>query len=141
MNNDQATELAKRIINTMRPTPPLVEWVEVLELLDLDTALVTFRHLRDRTDDGLRIATFLTAYQQRDDSATTRERRASDARLQPSPHCEHCRGTGYEPGPSRWGTVGGEPYEYTTVQPCRCTRPTSTQRPVAAATPSLLEDF
>jgi hypothetical protein len=32
--------------------------------------------------------------------------------------CAGCDGSGYQPGPSIWETVNGEPHEYPTVQPC-----------------------
>lgn len=137
MNGDQATELGKRIINTMRPTPALGEWHEVLVALDFDTALRTFRELRDRLDDGLRIAAFMAAYDRANDTAS--DTIATRSRREPSTSCVHCRGSGYEPGPSRWGTVGGEPYEYTTVTECRCTKLTPPRQPAAA--PGLFEEF
>lgn len=132
MSPDQATEIGRRIINTMRPTPALPEWVEVLTPLDFDTALRTFRELRDRLDDGLRIAAWLAAYDRTRGAKTGNGPRA---RQEPSASCEHCNGSGFEPGESRWETVNGEPYEYTTVQHCRCTRPT----PPRAPQPSLLD--
>lgn len=119
MNHDQATTIAKRIINTMRPTPALVEWQEVLEPLDFDAALATFRDFRERTSDGLDIAAFLAAHRRRTSAnARTRPQRANDA----SEHCEHCHGCGFEAGPPEYQTVLGERHEYTTVVPCRCTR-------------------
>lgn len=135
MNPDQASQLGKRIINTMRPTPALPEWIEVLEPLEFDNALITFRSCRDRSDEGLRIATFLSAYNRRSgDDARTPTRR------DPNPHCVWCRGCGYEPGPPEYETIGGQPHEYTTVVPCRCTQPASRRRHAPSA-PSLLEEF
>lgn len=117
MTGDQAAELAKRIINTMRPTPAAREWLEVLEPLDLDAALRTFREFRDRSEDGLRIATYLAAYARvTDPGYRPRPARAGAA----SESCEWCRGCGYEPGPEEFETVYGEPHAYATVVPCRC---------------------
>lgn len=129
-------ELGRRIVNTMRPTPALTEWVEVLEPLDFDSALLTFRDLRDRLDEGLRIAAYRAAY----DRTTAPSAPGRRARRDPSEHCEHCRGDGLEPGPPEYETIGGERHEYTTLQPCRCTLPTAPRASVVT-TPSLLEEF
>jgi hypothetical protein len=136
MTSDQATELGKRIINTMRPTPALAEWLEVLEPLDFDASLMTFRDLRDRVDDGLRIAAWHAAYARTTSPAPSTP---GHARCDPSANCEHCAGSGFEPGESLWQQVNGEPHEYTTLQPCRCTLP-APRRPTVV-TPSLLEEF
>lgn len=135
MSPEQATELGRRIINTMRPTPALPEWQEVLEPLDFDAALMTFRALRDRLDDGLRIGAWHAAYTRTTGTGPTPSRR----RREPSATCEHCAGCGYEPGPSEHETINGERHEYTTLQPCRCTRPAPPRATID--TPSLLEDF
>lgn len=134
MSPEQATELGRRIINTMRPTPALPEWLDVLQPLDFDAALMTFRELRDRLDEGLRIGAWHAAYARTTGTATP-GRRAP--RRDPSEHCEHCAGCGFEPGESLWETVNGEPHEYPTRQPCRCTMP-APRRPTVA-TPSLLD--
>lgn len=62
MNNDEATTLAKRIINTWRLTPPLTEWVDMLAQRDTDTATATFIRLRDELDGALSIARFVKEY-------------------------------------------------------------------------------
>lgn len=115
MTPEQATGLAKRIINTMRPTPAIGEWAEVLEPLDLDAALKTFHDLRAVTDHGLAIATFLRSYDQR----TSPDR--PTRRGQPDPHCTRCSGDGWVDGEPIVETVDGEPHPYTTLAPCPCT--------------------
>lgn len=127
MSPDQATEIGRRIINTMRPTPALTEWVEVLQGQDFDRALRTFRELRDRTDEGLRIGRWMAAYERSGGGSATGARAR---RGEPSDSCEWCHGSGWEPGESRWATIKGEPHEYTTVQPCRCTNPPGRDVPV-----------
>jgi hypothetical protein len=134
MNPDQAAALGKRVINTMRPTPALPEWVEVLEPLDFDAALRTFRALRDRLDEGLRIATFLTAYGR----ATGSSARAQ-TRREPDPDCARCAGCGWVDGPPEYETVNGEQHEYSTVVPCSCTQTrTASRAPTPAA---MFEEF
>lgn len=133
MTPEQANELGKRIINTMRPTPALIEWTEVLEPLDFDQALLTFRDLRERTDDGLRIARFLAAYRRRTDPDLAAP--ARHAARPTTEDCPHCRGCGFEAGPPEYETVLGQPHEYSTLVPCRCTRPAA--RPARPAAPTL----
>lgn len=125
MNPDQATELAKRIINTMRPTPALPEWVEVLQPLDLDEALVTFKILRDGTDGGMTIGRYLGSYRGRLEAR--REARRFEA---PPPHCELCDGTGWVDAPAELAhrsttcraEVATEQCRCSALEPCRCTR-------------------
>ena len=62
MNSDQATTLAKRIINTWRLTPPLAEWADMLVRRDADMATATFIRLRDDVDGALSIARFVKEY-------------------------------------------------------------------------------
>lgn len=137
MTPDQATELGRRIINTMRPTPAITEWQEVLEPLDFDAALMTFRDLRNRLDEGLRIGAWHAAYARTTGTASSTP--TARGRRDPLQSCEHCDGTGHEPGPPEYEQIGGEPHEYTTLQPCRCTRPAPARPKVV--TPSLLEEF
>lgn len=126
MNPDQATELGKRIINTMRPTPALVEWQDVLEHLDLDDALLTFKSMRDEVDGGLTIGRFLGAYRGRVET----RRLERDRHRPPPPRCELCDGTGWVDAPPllahRSTTCRGEPGTDTchchAVTPCQCSR-------------------
>lgn len=127
MSPEQATELGRRIINTMRPTPALIEWQEVLAPLDFDSALMTFRDLRGRVDDGLRVAAYLAAYQR-----TTAPAPPGGRRRPADETCEHCNGCGFEAGPPEYEQILGEPHEYSTLMPCRCTQPaTRAARPAA----------
>lgn len=122
MNPDQATQVGRRIVNLYRPTPPLAEWLPVLERRDLDTALRTINDLRESTS-SLDIPTFVTRYDQHARPATTT--RPAGA---PDEQCPHCRGSGWTDGPpithrddGRPIIVNGQPHSYPTVQPCTCT--------------------
>lgn len=112
---EQATELGRRIINALRPTPALREWQEILEPLDFDTALRTFHAFRETSAHGLPIATFLERYQGQRPETTARQRG------RPRPQCPACHGSGWVDGPPEYETIGGEPHEYTTLMPCPCT--------------------
>lgn len=118
MTPHEATDLAKRIINTMRPTPALREWVEILQPLDPITAAATFRYFRTATADGLAIATFRAQYD-RFEVGAARTARAGE----PDDNCTSCRGTGYTDGPPITHDNNGRAHAhpYTTVQPCTCT--------------------
>ena len=98
MKPEQATELGKRVINTMRPTPGLGEWTEVLEPLELDDALVVFRELRDETDGGLTIARYLGTYRARLNARRARIAERAEY-TSPPPRCELCDGTGWVDAP------------------------------------------
>lgn len=62
MTLTEATELAKRIINTWRGGPPLTEWTDVLLELDAGTAGTAFIRLRNDTDHTPTIARYLAIY-------------------------------------------------------------------------------
>ena len=111
LTEPQATELAIRIVNTMRPTPPLQDWVEELTGLNYDRAWAVFRTLRHDSQTGLRIGTFVAAY--RDDLDAERRSRPTD----PPPKCEQCGGTGW----IRSGDLIAHGHTYSQVKPCRCT--------------------
>lgn len=117
-----ATELAQRIINTMRPTPALVDWVETLTGLNTDRAWRTFRDLRDTTTDGLNIATFRREYD--DDLARDRAARAPRPTA-PPPVCEQCDGSGWiEVTDDRRHArhcVDADACHCHAAEPCRCT--------------------
>ena len=133
LTTEQATELAKRIVNSLRPCPPLAEWVEYLEGKNSARALRVFQHLRDHGPaDGTfkSIAMFAAAY-----DADLAQERAERARLnEPPAACEACNGTGWVEAtpieahnpPTCNGTPGDEHGDggcwCTAVKPCRCTR-------------------
>lgn len=122
---EQARELAVRIINTMRPTPPIDDWTEELTGLSHRRAWNTFRKLRTQTEDGLRIATFMRHY--RDDLAQERHER------EPPRHCGLCDGTGWVEAPphiaQRATVCRGTPGQHQgdngcwchAMTPCNCT--------------------
>lgn len=113
LTEPQATELAKRIINALRPTPPLDDWVRALTGRNSTRAWRIYQRAVETCEDGLRIATFLRLY----DAEVSDERRARAEQTTP---CEHCQGTGYVAGEPIVRQVNGEPYEYSTATPCRC---------------------
>ena len=123
MTRTDAEQLARRVVNGWRSTPPLSEWVEVLQPCDRDTASSALDSLRNRVDTWLSCAAFVTAY----DAEIAR--RAGPSRRHPRPDCEYCDGTGFEDGPAEYETIGGEPHTYTTVIQCRCTHTRHQQPP------------
>lgn len=62
MTRDEATELAKRIINCWRGGPPLAEWIEELLPLDNGMASTTFVRLRRTLEHAPSVARFLAEY-------------------------------------------------------------------------------
>jgi hypothetical protein len=119
----EATELAGRIVNTLRPTPPLTEWVEELTGLNKDRAWRTYRNLRGASEHGLTIGTYVRTY--RDDLANERRRKAEDATPD---RCGKCNATGWISATSLEAhhppTCQGDPATGTchchAANPCRC---------------------
>lgn len=62
LTEHQATELGRRIVNALRPTPPLADWVPALTGLDHDRAWRIYAQCVDTCEDGLPIATFKRHY-------------------------------------------------------------------------------
>lgn len=86
VTREEADELARRIVNTFRLTPPIREWSEVLAELPSDLAAATFARVREETETGgLTIGRFL---------ARSRELRGA-GRAPRSSSCRTCRGTGF----------------------------------------------
>ena len=128
MTRDDAEQLARRIVNGWRSTPPITEWREVLADRDRATTEAALDTLRDRVDTWLSCAALVAAY----DAEMTR-RSTAQRRRHPRPDCPYCDGTGFEDGPVEYETIGGEPHPYTTVIQCRCTH-IRQQTPPAPAT-------
>jgi hypothetical protein len=133
VNSDDTARLVNLIIATWPTGPKAYVWTNTLADLDATPANRAYLALRDTTE-RITVAAFLSAYR-----AQLHDSDNGSRRHDPDPACEHCRGTGWEPGASRWRTVNGEPYEYETVQPCRCTQPATGRQPTPALT--LLEEF
>jgi hypothetical protein len=58
MTHDEASALAKRIINTWHGGPALAEWVDALQTLNAGTAGTAFVRLRDNNETPPSIARF-----------------------------------------------------------------------------------
>jgi len=90
MTEDQATTLGRRIVNTLRPTPALAEWVEALMAVPHAAALSAYTELRGECEHGLSIARFLRAIRERDALAS-----APPRPIAPRPDCPDCAGAGW----------------------------------------------
>src|SRR3954454_7315954 len=112
MNTEDTARLVNLLVATWPGGPKAYVWTQALEALDAAAANRAYVRLRD-TAKSITIAGFREVY----DSASRPA--PGGRRLDPYESCEHCQGSGWEPGESRWQTVNGEPYEYTTVQHCR----------------------
>jgi len=131
MTNDDAARLVNLLVATWPTGPKAYVWTQAVNELDAAGANRAYAKLRD-TAERVTVASFLEAYRA---LRTPTEARRHD----PSATCEHCDGCGYEPGPPEYETVNGEQHEYSTLVPCRCTRPRSASR---APTPAaLFEEF
>ena len=126
LTKDQATELGQRIVNAIRPTPPLADWVEALEGLNTERAWRVYRTLRDQCTNGLNIAQFMAAY--REDLQAEKRRRAA---YRTPDRCERCDGSGWveasraeahNEATCRPDLPGG--CHCTAVKPCDCSRGT-----------------
>lgn len=114
MTNDDCNRLVNLIVATWPTGPKAYVWTQKLAELDPAPANRAYLELRD-TLERITIPAFLASYER----ATGRARRRPD----PVPSCEHCGGCGFEAGPPEYETIGGQPHEYSTLVPCRCTRP------------------
>jgi hypothetical protein len=62
VNQAEATDLAKRIINCWRGGPPLTEWIDELKRLDAGMAGTAYIRLRREHEHAPSIARFLAEY-------------------------------------------------------------------------------
>lgn len=118
MTETEATELAKRIINTWRGGPNLQDWTEELTTLNQGQAGTTYHRLRRTLEHAPSVARFLAEYRTLDTTdASTR------------PDCSHCDRTGWTPTDDLildW--MHNRPRRYTQVQPCTCPAGDQAQR-------------
>jgi hypothetical protein len=128
MNADDAARLVNLLVATWPGGPKAYVWTQALEALDAPAANRAYARLRD-TAKSITVAGFREVYD------TASRPAPGGRRYEPTAGCVHCGGTGFEPGEPIYETVLGEPHEYTTLQPCRCTRPAPPRPPQ----PSLLD--
>lgn len=132
MTSDDCARLVNLIVATWPTGPKAYIWTQALADLDAAPANRAYLDLRD-TIERITIPAFRAGY----DRAAGRARRRPD----PDATCQYCRGCGFEPGPPEFETIMGEPHEYTTLQPCRCTRAAPAQLSRSGpVTPSLLDE-
>jgi len=132
MTSDDTARLVNLLVATWPTGPKAYVWTQAIADLDAAGANRAYARLRD-TVDRVTVASFLETHRAQRSPTEARRR-------DPSETCEHCAGTGYEPGPPEYETVYGEQHEYSTLVPCRCTQPARAASR-APAPPGLFEEF
>lgn len=112
MTEPEAEDLATRIVQTWRATPPADVWVEELLRLDAGACGTAFARLRREASKAPTIAEFLNVY---------RTINVTDGGNKQERKCAECDNSGWVYAPELVLGTGDAETRYSQVMPCKCT--------------------